>query len=266
MSKTSDSTEQKPYYLVQTLERALLLLNEFILEQRPLSISELTQRSGLHKSIVHRLVATLCHYHYLEKELDGTHYRIGYKAFQLGAAFMNTTSLIESSREHLTRLVNETGFDVHLAVLDHGSVLYILNLEPARSARKYTSFGKRMMLHFTALGKCLTAWRNEKDVLDILEQEGMPARTEATITDPTAFLQELKKVRKLQYAIDDEESQKGSRCLAAPVFDYTGELVAAISMSTTTTSLPYSRLNEMADKVKTCGRLISNRLGYIQDD
>ena len=257
-------TEKKPYYMVQTLERALLLLNEFIIENKSMSITYLAKKLGLHKSIVHRLVATLCHYNYLEKTSEGDMYRIGKKSFQLGAVYMNTTSLVRDSREYLSKLVNETGMDVHLAVLDHGTVLYVLNLEPVRSDRRYTYFGTRNMVNFTALGKCLTAWMSEEEVLDILEQEGMPSRSPYTITDPQKFLEELQRVRELKYAVDDEESGLGRRCLGAPVFDFSGEVVAAVSISGTVKSIPNSRKQELIEKVKTCGRLISARLGYIE--
>lgn len=255
--------ETKPYFLLQTLEKALVVLDQFIIERRALSITEVAAKLKLHKSIIHRLMATLCYYHYLEKEPETDKYRVGQKAFQLGTAYMNMSSLIEQSQASLTEMVNESGNDAHLGVLDQGSVIYLLNLEPARSYRNYTSFGTRNMVHFTALGKCLAAWKNENEILAIIKKEGMPTRTPHTITDPKLFLEELQQVRQQGYAVDYDESLMGARCLGAPIFDYSGGVVASISMSGSKETIPEKQMKEMIRILKKHARLISIRLGYF---
>lgn len=253
----------KPYFMVQTVERALLVLDQLIAERKPLSVTELSRRLKLHKSIVHRLLATLSHYKYVEQDSDSEKYRIGFRSFQLGAAYIHSTSLIEESRELIEQLMNEVSANAHLAILHQGLVLYVLNMEPTSSSSVYQYMGVQNLVHFTALGKCLCAWKTEPEVLDILAQRGMSPRTSRTITEPASYLEELAHVRKQGYAMDNEEASLGIRCFAAPIFDYSGQVAAAVSVSGSTKHFPNRRIPEVAHIVMRYGRLISMRLGYI---
>lgn len=255
------SDQRKPYYLVQTAERALTVLNAFLEEKRPLPISELTSKLGIHKSIVHRLVATLAHYNYLEKVSSTENYRIGVKSFEIGISYNKWIALIEESAPYLKEIAYQTGNVAHLAVLHEDIVLYLVNLDPASPSKMYPYFSWRAMVHFTALGKALLAWKEEDHALDILQRVGMPARTPKTITSPIEYLKELHQVKQLGYALDDEEGDLGYRCLSVPVRNQAGEVIAAISMTGTVSSIQDSKLEQWSQYLMKCAERIFVQLG-----
>ncbi|MBO9608238.1 MAG: IclR family transcriptional regulator [Paenibacillaceae bacterium] len=251
----------KPYFLIQTVERALMVLDRMIVEQKPMTVSELSRKLKLHKSVVHRLLATLVCYKYVERETDSERYRIGFRSYQLGAAYFHTTSLIEESRDLVEQLMQTTGGMAHLGILHEGKVLYLLTME-ATSKSLYQHLGVQNFVHYSGLGKCLCAWRRDEEVLGILQQHGMPVRTNKTVTTPGAYLVELVKVREQGFAIDDEEGARGFRCFAAPIHDYSRQVVAAVSINNSTKNFTSGRMTELSGLIKEYGRRISQRLGY----
>src|SRR5690606_10558292 len=128
-------------------------------------------------------------------------------------------------------VVDELKLTSHLAILEGKSVLYLLNMEPSQLRYMYGAVGQRMPLYYTALGKSLTAWRTPEEIASLLENCTFAPKTEHTIRSFDEFMAELETVRKLGYSVDREESVLGMRCVAAPVRDQQGNVVAAISVS-----------------------------------
>ena len=147
-------------------------------------------------------------------------------------------------------------------MLDGAEAVYIQQVESRQMLRMFTQLGARVPLHCTGVGKVLLAWRSEEEVRQLLGPEPLAAFTPHTLTRVDAVLQELERVRRLGYAVDREEREIGVRCLAAPVRDATGRVVAALSLSAPAVRLPERRLAELAPVVLETTRELSLRLGW----
>ncbi|MDF2723756.1 MAG: IclR family transcriptional regulator [Paenibacillus sp.] len=271
MIEGQDATEMKetgkkpekdtPYFMIQSVDRTLMILQCFIQERRPLGVSEVARQLKLNKSVVHRLMLTLLSHNYLEQLSNTDKYMIGPKAFELGSVYANSTSLIDEGRKVLIELVNRVGFTAHLAILEKDSVLYLVNVEPDHMQYLFGAVGQRRPVYNTALGKSLTAWLPEEEVVKALENCTFEKKTDNTITSLEAFLEELARVRQLGYSIDNEEASYGVRCFAAPVRNKEGHVVAAIS--TSGYGVTEERMNEFGMSVKHLAAQLSRRIGYF---
>jgi DNA-binding IclR family transcriptional regulator len=254
-------TKGNPYYIVQSVERALMIIDVFIRKNKPLGIPEIAEEVNLHKSVVHRLLATLKAFQMLEQSPETGKYTVGPKAFEFGTIYMNNPLIMEG-RRLLPGLTEETGELAHMAILNQGSLLYVIHQGSPKSLLVYVPVGIRNPLNTTALGKVLLAWKDEAEVRQLLQIQGMEQRTEKSITEIDVFIAELSKVRVQGFALDNEETKISSRCLAFPVRDNTGMVVAGISISGTIRTIPEERIEEMAAIVRNYALAISERLGY----
>lgn len=252
-----------PYYIVQSVDRAFTIFELFIRERRPLGITDVAEEVKLHKSVVHRLLATMEAHQLLEQQPDTGKYQVGPKCFELGSVYANN-SLITEGKRFLPELAEKTGEKAHLGILHQGTVLYLLNQESPKSMRVNTPVGVRKPVSTTALGKVLLAWMDEAQAAHILHTEGMPASTPSSIRTVDAYLAELKRVRERGYAIDNEEMSVGFRCAAAPVRDHTNQVIAAISVGGR--SFDEGGMDSLAGLVCDYAALISERLGYVPKD
>ncbi|MBP1992466.1 IclR family transcriptional regulator [Paenibacillus eucommiae] len=253
-------SDNSPYFLVQSVDRAFQIFKLFIQERKPLGITEVAQALKLHKSVVHRLLATMQSHQLLEQVTETGKYKVGPMAFELGSVYMNN-SLMAEGRRVLPQLAEETGGLAHMGILQQGSVLYLINQEPMKSMRMNAPVGVRKPLSTTALGKALLAWKEEDEVKRLLQEQDIAVSTPHLIPTIEASLEELRKVRETGYAVDNEEMAVGFRCIAAPVRDQTGEVIAAISMGGRIALT--ENLEKIADLVVNCANLVSERLGYV---
>lgn len=256
------SKDNSPYFMLQSVERSMMIFEMFIRERKPLGITEIAGEVKLHKSVVHRHLATLQSFQMLEQLPETGKYQIGPKAFELGSVYMNN-NLIMQGRRFLPELAEKIGETAHLAILNQGSVLYLENQESPKSLRMYAPVGVRNPLSTSALGKVLVAWMDEQQVTDLLNAYGFPRRTHKSIQDMDTFLAELKRVRERGYAVDDEENLLNFRCVAAPLRDHTDRVTAAISVGGDIRIISPDKTEQIAAVVKSYAVAISERLGYI---
>jgi IclR family transcriptional regulator, KDG regulon repressor len=130
--------------------------------------------------------------------------------------------------------------------------------------RTHSRVGKRAQMHCTSVGKAILAHLPENDILAILDRKGMPAHTDYTITEKEALLQELKQIRLRGYSLDLEENEYGITCIAAPVFDHLGNVVAAVSISGPTTRMTKDRLTQLGPVMIQTSQKLSARLGHVK--
>ncbi|MDI6823108.1 MAG: IclR family transcriptional regulator [Bacillota bacterium] len=254
---------QKPYFLLQSVDRALAVLELFSERTPELGLREMSEPLGLHKSVVHRLVTTLEVRGFLERDRTSGRWRIGPRMFELGELFLSDYG-IEGLTHELERLAERAGLSAHLAILDKGEVLYIRNVEK-RSELGFVfhaRVGQRAPVHTTALGKCLVAWLPTEEVQQIIVSHGLPRRTAATITDPERFLEHLAQVREQGYAFDLEESAPGISCLGAPIRNVAGRVVAAVSVTAATAEAESGYLAQLVPAVLETAKRMSMRLGH----
>jgi IclR family acetate operon transcriptional repressor len=221
---------------VQSIERAFDLLEMLADADGALGLSELAAVSGLPLPTVHRLMRTLVNRGYVRQEAS-RRYTLGSRLIRLGE--ISSRMLGTWLRPFLTQLVRTTGETANLAMLDGDEVVYIAQVPSPHSMRMFTEPGRRVQPHCTAVGKALLAELPPGEARALLERDGMPAYTPATITDPDLLIAHLEVIRKQGFAVDEGEQEIGVRCFAVAVPDAPGSL--AIS-----TSGPQARMTDDA--------------------
>ncbi|WP_372994625.1 IclR family transcriptional regulator [Lutispora sp.] len=248
---------------VQSLDRAIMLLEELAMHQDGCGITRLSSLTGLHKSTVHRILNTLMAKGYIEKNPETEKYSLGMRFLYLSSAILDQMDIRKVAKPLLEKLCSNTGEVVHLSILDNGEAVYIDKVEnPHKSIRMYSQIGKRVPLHCTGAGKILIAWLPDKDVEAILRKNGMEPFTSKTITDIETMKEHLKSIRKMGYAFDEMEHEEGIRCVAAPIYDINGKVVASVSVSGPVLHVTKERMPELTEEVIKTAKEISYHLGY----
>jgi IclR family acetate operon transcriptional repressor len=236
---------------VQSVERAFTLLEALARAGGRLALSELAERSSLSLGTVHRLLATLVLRGYVRQDAD-RRYALGTALLPLGDA---ATRLLGSwAQPYLAELVEASGETANLAVLEDDRIVYVAQAPGRHRMRMFTEVGRRVLPHSTAVGKVLLAWQAEENVRRVVRRFGLPAHTPHTVTTAEAFAAELRQVRRLGWAVDDEEEELGVRCLAVPVGPGAAA-VAAVSISA-----PASRLSRDSPELIATMQRIAARL------
>ena len=256
----------KPNNLVQTIERASSILD--ILGQSPqgISIRELSTKIKLPKGTTHRLLSSLSYFGYVRQDPKTRNYLLGLKLVELGQLLLSQLDLRKEAEPFLRDLAERTKETVHLVFLDRNEIVYIDKVETEQnpSGLKMASrVGLRNPAHSSAVGKVLLAHFPEEELKNFIKEKGLAKRTENTIIDPTQLKDHLKLVRAQGYAIDDEENEKGIRCVAAPIYNEVGKTVAAISISGPAFRITKKVIQESLKKeVMETALKVSQRLGF----
>jgi IclR family transcriptional regulator, acetate operon repressor len=237
---------------VQSIERAFDLLEMLADAGGALGLSELSTVSGLPLPTVHRLMRTLVNRGYVRQEAS-RRYALGSRLIRLGE--ISSQMLGTWLRPFLTQLVRTTGETANLAMLDGDEVVYIAQVPSPHSMRMFTEPGRR---HCTAVGKALLAELPPGEARALLERDGMPAYTPATITDPDLLIAHLEVIRKQGYAVDEGEQEIGVRCFAVAVPDAPGSL--AISTSGPQTRMTDDAAARIVPALKRTAREISETI------
>lgn len=249
-------------YQVRALERALDILALFSLSNPELSLADIAAQTGVAKSTTLRLVSVLTDYGFLERVPDTERYRIGIRAFEVGSVYIQSTSIESEARPFLQRLAVDCHQTANLGVLNRGEVVHLAVVPPDRPIRFYASVGDREDAYCSGLGKVLISELSDEELDALVEQHPLEPRTRRTIVSADILRSHLEDVRTQGYAIDDEESIVGLRCVAAPVRNDKGEIVAAISVSGPSSEFGESDLARYVELVKDAAYGISTRLGY----
>jgi DNA-binding IclR family transcriptional regulator len=251
----------KERYLNTSLAKALRVLEFFNGVEQGLSLSEIAQRLGTKPGSVYPIVYTLHKFGYLERDPETKRYKLGLRILALANQILSSLDIREKAKPVLKKLARELEVNAHLAVLYEDEVLYLDREEAAPSVVIPSVIGRRVPPHCTALGKILLAY--DFEALEcILAKGSLPALTPNTITNPEVLKRELERVRSQGYAIDWEEFHEGTICVAAPVRNYRGRVIAAISVSLPKTRLNHDPLDRFVDAVSAGAREVSEALGY----
>ncbi len=266
---------------IRSVEKAVHVLKIAVGASNPLTLSEVASQSEFPIATTQRLLNTLTRTCLLKKE--NKLYSPGILLFELGKRAEQRMDLVYLAMPYLEALRNTIGESVNLAILDKTDVIYIASVESPRIMRTFTVPGARVPCHCTGVGKMLLAGRSDEELQELygvhrqsvdqskLTAKPMPSKelqrfTSKTITCASVLLEEVKKVRKLGYAIDYGEREDGVVCVAAPVIDHAGCVVAAVSVSGPASRLDESSLVTASEHVIECGRTISEVLGATLDE
>ena len=266
MAPTPSPSAARPKNMVQAIERAAEILDVLGRSPQGLSIGEIAVRSGLAKGTAHRLLASLVHFDFVRQDSGTRRYQLGFKLVELGNRLLNQIDLREDARPFLIALAEEVQETVHLVVRDRDEALYMdkVALHPKRSGLQMVShIGSRTALHSSAVGKILLAALPEEEVAHIVARRGLSRQTDKTITEPAKLIRHLNAVRHQGFAIDDEENEKGIRCVGAPIRDAEGKVVAAVSISGPTARVTKARVSQSLQRqVCEAALNISRQLGF----
>lgn len=246
---------------LSSLDHALVILEAIGRASLPVGLSDIARKIGYPKTTVHRILHTLVRRGFLRKEAQTGRYQLTLKLFEIGSAAVNQLGIKDIAKPHLEALRNLSGETAHLAVMDDDGVFYIDKIESYSSIRMYSYIGRRAPLHCTAVGKALLAYQPSEKIERFLSQ-GLKAYTRYTTLDKEELMGILSKVRRQGYALDEEELEIGLFCIAAPVKNHLGNVIAAVSISGPGTRLTKSRIRELIPLVVKTGGEISAVLGF----
>jgi len=261
VSHSKTKRDSRSPYQIQVVDRALALL-EVLSHQGPdLTLGQISEMLKLHKSTAHRLLMVLERHRLIEKNSNTGKYRLGLKLFELGTKAIGQLDLRERARPYLERAVLDTGETVHLCVYDDGEVVYLDKVEPTRSVRLTSSVGRRNPAYCTSVGKAIMAFLPAEQVEIAAQKLGFRQLTRKTISNMLELRAELAKVRKLGYAVDNEENEEGVCCVGCPVWGFAPNPIAAISVSGPTFRMTAEKIPIVAQSIVQIANALSRELG-----
>jgi len=244
---------------IQSIERGLFILESIIFNRDPVTATELARRLGVHKSTVSHLSSTLVQQGYLSKADGARGLQPGPQVYRLARAVQLSGEQIMKVPPALERLAATLGETAHLAELRGRFVIYLANSFPEKALRVQTEAGSVEAAHSTAVGKAVLAWLPVEEVRALYQGDELESFTEKTIADVEALLEELDRVRSRGYATDVGEQTRGTCCVAAPVKDARGMVVAAVGVSGAASAIG-AGLEEQSRAVLECAAEIEGLL------
>lgn len=252
---------EKQVQTINSLSRGLLIL-DIIHEHGTIGVTELSKMLGVNKSSAYRLLRTLEENGYVEQVAEGGKYALGLKMLKFRERVLDSYEIRTIAHPYLEELTRLTGEAAGLSVLKN-DVIYLID---CCSSPQYLGVilqtGDREEIHSTAHGKAMFAAFSEEEQKRLLLEIPREKHTGHTIVDAGELLEESVRNKKRGYAVDDEETTLGMRCVAAPIFDFSGEVKAAIGISGPTDRVTKEKIQEYAETVCGIAAKISKRLGY----
>jgi len=248
---------------ITSLDRGLRILDTLASESQGLGVTEISRRVAGDKSVVYRTLSLLMAHEYVEQDPVSKKYVLGYKVMELAGKRLRTIDLFSTAKPTLKEVVRETGEIVVLAVMI-GDVLAYLDKEQGPHAVHISSgLGQPIPLHSTASGKVILAHMSDSELIRVSREKGLPRITDKTITNFSELKAHLAQVRAGGYAVDDKETYPGIRCVAAPIRNHRGAVLASLSISGPTQRVTEANVTVFGEIVMNAAARISARLGYI---
>ena len=246
---------------IKSVDKAMGILRELYRASRPMRISELAKNLELTPSVVSRIVSTLARGGLVDHDEETNRIQLGLGLALLGHAALGRRKLDYVAIPVMARLSEEFREYISLSRLVEGRVVMVRG-GPVEVMRQDTFITAVVPVHASAPGKLLVAWQPEPVLLKLLEARGMDAYTPNTITSVRQFKDELAKIRREQFALDDEELVPGLRHVAAPIFDHDGNVIAALSAGGPRAKLNEEEVRRLRGALTNAGKQISRQLGY----
>jgi IclR family acetate operon transcriptional repressor len=248
---------------VQSVDRALTIIETLAEDDEGYRLSDLSIRTGLSTSTVHRLLATLENRRFVQFDRTESKWHVGARAFTVGATFARRRNFTAQAVPYLRKLRDLTRETANLAVVDDEFIVVLTRMESREIMRSLTKVGGRVAMVASGVGKAVLATYSDADISAIIRHHGMPRLTEKSIVRPGDLFKELEKVRHQGFAIDDEEACMGLRCIAAVVYNDCSEPLAAISVSGMTSRLIDDRLPMLGKTVREVAAELTLALGGV---
>lgn len=245
----------------RSLERGLALLEAVAAAPPPVALTDLARRLGLHRSTAHHLMQTLVGAGYLRQDSASRAYELTPRLFRLTGRVWSAEQLGALAQPYLEELMRATGEGTSVAAWIDGRVRIVAKREADAPIRVVQDVGGERPVYCTAVGKAIAAWLPRAEVQAALARTRMTRLTSKTITTPKAFEAELRRIREAGYAVDDQEQYEGLRCIAMPVFAYTGQVFASMCVLGPRHRMTQQKLNSVRGPLGEFSRKLSERLG-----
>lgn len=246
---------------VKSIVKAMKIMELFNIHRRELSILEISNYMDMSKSTVHGIVSTLLDLGYIKQNSENSKYSLGFKIITLSATLIKMTDITMVSKKHLYNLAFDIKETVHLAILSDYETFYIDKVEPAERITLNSEIGRRVPAHCTGIGKVLLASLPRHEIEYQLKRKGMKRFTENTITDIGKLSEELDDIKKDGVGMDREEIEEGLTCIAAPIYNHSSDVIAAVSIAGPTVRIE-NKKDLYIEKIKNTATEISKELGY----
>lgn len=258
--KTLKSDHGSNAYSVPAIHRTLDIV-ETLIEQRALTVSDISRQFAIPKSSVYAILQTLKSRGYVEKDADDR-YSLSFRLFSLGATLVDNLDLRTEVHPLLEELTREAGITGHIAIRDGAFAVYIDKVEVLDAVRLTTWVGKRMHLHSTSIGKALLAFLPEAEIDRFLADYKLVSLTPKTITGPALFKEHLAKIRTQGFASCSEENEIEIRSVAAPILNGSQRVVAAVNLGGSKLQIRGRDIPRLGALVETYAQKMSVHLGY----
>jgi len=252
----------KDRYLINSILRACRVLKCLAHDKDQFKVSELANQLNLDRSTTYRILLSLEKCGLVEKNLKTGEYCLGVGVFEVGSAYLRRIDLVEVAKPIMADLALKVQETVHLAVLSETEILYLDKVDSPRSVGVISKIGQRGPVHCTALGKVLLASLRPEERLRIMDHIRFQAFTPRTITSKRKLAEELNRVKKEGYALDCREIEEDVECVAAPIRDHLGNVVAALSVSGPQKKINTPKEKDFTHQVMGAAALISHKMGY----
>ena len=256
-----DDAEERQRGGVQSLGRAFSILEEVARHREGIGLAELSKRVGLHNSTTFHLAKTLVTLGYMRQERDSKRYRVGRPLFALAASALDEIEMVNLATPILEDLSRETGESGHFAVRMGDSVVVIARTSGSGAFQLTDRVGVVRPAHCTALGKIILASLRPDQLKRFLERVDLKPATGKSITDPAVLLREITEIRRSAIAIDDGEYNAEVRCIAVPVYNFTGDVIGALGISGPIWRMSDQVLKSRAKLVQTAAARLSAEFG-----
>jgi DNA-binding IclR family transcriptional regulator len=260
-----DKLDQAKIYRIQALDRALDILDCFSFQKREWTLSEVVAHTGLNKTTTKRMLSNLTARGYLHQDTDNKRYQLGLKLFELGGIVFSSISLRRAAASHLTRLRDETGLTVLMGIELDDHLVYVDKREGLGVIRISSEIGWRRQMSFGMLGMVIMAFMPPGRVKAFLDKRPLESYTALSLTDRHAFNLRLAQIREDGFVVEKGEAHQSIAGIAAPIRDYTRQVVAAAGVAVPLTpELGRDDEKKLVDNVRHTAEAISSDLGYLK--
>ncbi|SET79997.1 transcriptional regulator, IclR family [Natronincola peptidivorans] len=257
---TSVNAENKK--TIGSVIKAIEIMDLLTASEDELGATEISHRLNLNVSGTYHILNTLKACNIIEQNYKTKKYRLGLKLWKIGKKAREQNQLALFMKPYLKELRNLTNETANLTILDHGEIVYIAQEESDRLVKMFTKIGAKAPLFCSGAGKVLLAFQPKEKQRNLIDGIVFHKFTDKTIANAAALQQELEKIQQKGYAYDDEEREYGVSCIAAPIFDFDNEVIAAMSISGPTSRFHRENTRKWTEEILQLTARISSELGY----
>ncbi|WP_163100217.1 IclR family transcriptional regulator [Peribacillus alkalitolerans] len=256
-------TGEKEKYNANSLVRGLQIITLFNEDQPSLSLSEIAKQLGVSRTVPYRLLFTLQSMGYLTQDEHTKQYQLTPKVLELGFSYINSLKLPEIAQPYMESLRDEIGASCHLSILDGHEVVYVGSAPIRGVSAVNVNIGLRLPAHATANGKLLLAHESKESIMQMFQISNLTPFTDKTLTIPSEFQQQLENIRQKGYSMTKGEFHPGIKSVAAPIYDKSGKILAALNVVATESAYQDDFMEKIAlPKVLGTAHLLSKFMGY----